>query len=125
MHQQTRHRHQSVTSIGNYTTGITNRLGQGDRGQMLCSNLYIFSVTESIPDVRQHMNLSMVQMAGLSTNTVEPIGKARNGSPKLQNWTYFPASLFTNHVYFTPHDKPLFLKGHHCWPLQMGSTAYA
>ena len=47
-----------------------------------------------------------------------PSGKARNVSIKLQNLVHFHASFFTNHVYFTPHDRPPLLKGHHLgWPL--------
>ena len=40
-------------------------------------------------------------------------GKARNVSLKLQNLVHFHAPFFTNHVYFTPHDRPPLLKGHH------------
>ena len=47
-----------------------------------------------------------------------PSGKARNVSLKLQNLVHFHAPFFTNHVYFTPHDRPPVLKGHHLgWPL--------
>ena len=47
-----------------------------------------------------------------------PSGKARNVSLKLQNLVHFHAPFFTNHVYFTPHDRPPLLKGHHFrWPL--------
>ena len=52
-----------------------------------------------------------------------PYGKARNVSLKLQNLIHIYAPFFTNHVYFTPHDRPPLLKGHHHgWPLQRGST---
>ena len=45
-------------------------------------------------------------------------GKARKVSLKLQNSVHFHAPYFTNHVYFTPHDRPPLLKGHHLgWPL--------
>ena len=54
-----------------------------------------------------------------------PSGKARNVSLKLQNLVHFHAPLFTNHAYFTPHDRPPLLKGHHLgWPLQKGSTVF-
>ena len=46
-----------------------------------------------------------------------PSEKARKVSLKLQNWVHFQAQLFTNHVYFTPHDRqPLvaFIEGFHC-----------
>ena len=47
-----------------------------------------------------------------------PAGKARNVSLKLQNLAHFCAPSFTNHVYFTPHDRPPLLKGHQFgWPL--------
>ena len=52
-----------------------------------------------------------------------PSGKAGNVSLKLQNLVHFHAPFFTNHAYFTPHDRPPLLKGHHLgWPLQRGST---
>ena len=48
-----------------------------------------------------------------------PSGKARNVSLKLQNLVHFHEPFFTNHVYFTPHDRPPLLKGHHVgWPLR-------
>ena len=54
-----------------------------------------------------------------------PSGKARNVSLKLQNLVHFCAPLSTNHVYFTPHDRPPLLKGHELgWPLLRGSTVY-
>ena len=41
-----------------------------------------------------------------------------NVSLKLQNLDHFHAPLFTNHVYFTPHDRPPLFRGHHLgWPL--------
>ena len=47
-----------------------------------------------------------------------PSGKARKVSLKLQNLVNFNAPFFTNHVYFTPRDRPPLLKGHHFgWPL--------
>ena len=50
-------------------------------------------------------------------------GKARNVTLKFQNLVHFCAPFFTNHVYFTPHDRPPLLKGHHLgWPLKRGST---
>ena len=52
-----------------------------------------------------------------------PSGKARKVSLKLQNSVHFQAQFFTNHVYFTPHDRQPLLKGHHLgWPLWRGST---
>ena len=54
-----------------------------------------------------------------------PSAKARNVLLKLQNLANFHAPFFTNHVYFTPHDRPPLLKGHHFgWPLFRGSTVY-
>ena len=54
-----------------------------------------------------------------------PSGKARNVSLKLQNLVHFRAPFLTNHVYFTPHDRPPLLKGqHHGWPLSRGSTVF-
>ena len=55
----------------------------------------------------------------VSNNEVQwnPSGKARNVSLKLQNLVHFHAPFFTNHVYFTPHDRPPLLKGHPLgWP---------
>ena len=40
-----------------------------------------------------------------------PSGEARNVSLKLQNLVHFHAPFFTNHIYFTPHDRPPLLKG--------------
>ena len=52
-----------------------------------------------------------------------PSGEARNVSLKLQNLVHFHAPFFTNHIYFTPHDRPPLLKGPHLeWPLLRGST---
>ena len=51
-----------------------------------------------------------------------PFGKFRNVSLKLQNLVHFHGPFFANHAYFTPHDRPPLLKGHHLgWPLQRGS----
>ena len=50
--------------------------------------------------------------------TPTPPGKARKVSLKLKNLIHFHAPFFANHVYFTPHDRPPPLKGHHLvWPL--------
>ena len=52
------------------------------------------------------------------TSTVEPLWKDRKISLKLQNLVHFHAPFFINHVYFTLHDRPPLLKGHHIgWPL--------
>ena len=40
-------------------------------------------------------------------------GKDRKVSLKLQNLVHFHAPFFTNHIYFTPRDRPPLLKGHH------------
>ena len=47
-----------------------------------------------------------------------PSEKTRKVSPYLQNLFHFYAPFFTKHIYFTPHDRPPLLKGHHLgWPL--------
>ena len=47
-----------------------------------------------------------------------PPGKARKVSLKLNNLVHFHAPFLTNHVYFTPHERPPPLKGHNLgWPL--------
>ena len=53
----------------------------------------------------------------LIRNTVEPLWKVRNVTLRLQNLVHFRAPFFTNHVYFTPLDRPPLLKGHIGWPL--------
>ena len=49
-----------------------------------------------------------------------PSRKARVVSLKLQNLVHFHAPFFTNHVYFTPHDRPPLLEVplyyHTLWP---------
>ena len=48
-----------------------------------------------------------------------------NVSLKLRNLIHIQAPFFTNHVYFTPHDRPPLLKGHHFrWPLWRGFTVF-
>ena len=43
--------------------------------------------------------------------------------PGMSNLAHFYVPFFTNHVYFTPHDRPLLLKGHHIgWPFKRGSA---
>ena len=45
-------------------------------------------------------------------------GNARRVSLKLQNSVHFHAPFLTNHVNFTPQDRPPLLKSHHLgWPL--------
>ena len=39
-------------------------------------------------------------------NTVEPLYKGQEFSTKLQNFVNFHAPFFTNHIYFTPYERP-------------------
>ena len=72
--------------------------------------IYFKSIRRTIPEIQLQWH---------------PSGKARNASLKLQNLVHFHAPVFTNHVYFTPHDKPPPLKGHHLrWPNKRGSTVF-
>ena len=46
---------------------------------------------------------------------MEPLWKGQEclATLKLQNLVHFHSPFFTNHVYFTPHDRPPLLKRHH------------
>ena len=77
-----------------------------------CSHHVIFSIIQ--PSMKSYWNIYCTPYY-IQWN---PSGKARNVSLKLQNLVHFHAPFFTNHVYFTPHDRPPLLKGHHLgWPL--------
>ena len=49
-----------------------------------------------------------------------PSEKARNVPLKLWNLVHFHAPFFTNHVYFTSHDRSPLLKGHYFGGLYRG-----
>ena len=56
---------------------------------------------------------------------LNPSGKAWNISLNLWNVVQLHAPSFTNHVYFTPRDRPPLLKGHYLgWSSLKGSTVY-
>ena len=81
----------------------------------LNSHLNSIAPTDAIimPNTQSTMRIDCV--FGIRAAPVEiqwnPSGKPRNVSIKLQNLVHFHAPFFTNHVYFTSHDKPPLLKG--------------
>ena len=72
-------------------------------------------LTEGLCDVKVRIGYFIYICLHVQWN---PSWKARKVSLKLQNLVHFHAPFFTNHVYFTPHGRPLLLEGHNLgWPL--------
>ena len=90
--------------------------------------MLLSSTMENLGNLGHHINLqqNFVYMSFVTKDLQwNPSGKARNVTLKFQNSVHFHAPFFTNHVYFTPRDRPPLLKGHHHgWPLQRGSTVF-
>ena len=85
------------------------------RWRPFCLGLNVLTVIHSL-DTSEHWQKWKAIVKQYFASTVEPPGKARKVSLKLQNWVQAP--FFTNHIYFTPNERPPLLKGHNLgWPL--------